>query len=178
MKRLLISLLLIPVLAGWGCAPKPPSAPPEKTAAYTNIEYGFAFDYPVERMEVRDRPNNDQRRSPYLGIDTDFFVSVRDLSPKAMGQAINIVNFHAANDLGVADFIRALDQEPDVKIISEESVTMGEIPMTKVVSTTQAGIDKHHYLFSSKNSLVIVSISLTEHGNFEPVLQTFRGITE
>ncbi len=178
MKRLLISLLFVPVLVGWGCTPKPPSAPPEKTATYTNSEYGFAFEYPVERMETRDRPQGENRLNPYVGMDMDFFMSVRDITPKANGQAWNIVNFFAVKDLGVEAFVRALDGGPGVDILSQETLTIGQVPMTKIVSTTPAGIDKHDYLFSSKGSRIIVSIALAEHGNFEPVLKTFRLIAE
>lgn len=177
MKRLLISLCVLG-LVGWGCPSPAPATPGEKVEAYTNAQYGFVFDYPVERMEVRDRPDDENRRSPYVGIDTDFFMSVRDLTPKANGAFINIVNFHAVKDLEVAAFVRALDKEPGVEIVSEESVTMGQGPMTKIVSTTQAGIDKYHYLFETKDSIVVISIALAEQSNFESVLQTFRFVSE
>src|SRR3990167_2745311 len=169
MKRLLISLCGLALVAA-GCFTKPP-ATLENQTTYTNTEYGFAFDYPAERMEVRDRPQNDQRRWPFSGIDTDFFSSIRDLSPKSNGAPINIANMHATQGKDVVAFVEALDAEPEVNILSQEEVRMGQVPMTKLVVSTPAGMDRHIYFFFSKSSLIIFSIALGESSNLEQVLK-------
>ncbi|TAK03339.1 hypothetical protein EPO34_04725 [Patescibacteria group bacterium] len=165
MKRLLPILSLI-VLAGAGCF-----APSFEGTAYENAEYGFAFNYPSD-MEVRTRPD-DVRETQYLGLDVDFFATLRDTVKEA--KPLNIAAFYAVPGLTDDAFAAALTGSgAGIAVTSRESEKRGGIRMTKVVSTTESGEEKAHYLFDRDGKTIIVSVFLTQGEAFSPILETFR----
>lgn len=166
MRRALAIFALF-ALAGAGCA----KAPAFEGTAYENAQYGFAFDYPTN-MEVRTRPD-DVRETQYLGIDVDFFASLRDTVKEA--KPLNVAAFYASPGLTADMFVSALEASgPGIKVTSRTVEKRGKLSMTKVASTTEAGDEKAHYLFERGNDTVIVSVFLTQDEAFAPILDTFR----
>lgn len=168
LKRLLASLTLLAV-AGFGCA-----APvPLDTTAYVNEQYGFSFGYP-SNIEVRVR-EEENRETQYLGLDADFFASVRDTVRDK--KATNIFFLYALPGATVDSFTAALAaSNPDgtVQVTSVEDVEANGFEAKKVISTTEMGRDKTHYLFEADGALVVASVFLTEEAVFETMFQTFR----
>lgn len=178
MKRAFIALALV-ALTGFGCSPAPTNDQADTSTAagpYENSQYGFAFTYP-DNMEVHVR-SDDTRQTEHVGIPVDFFASLRDT--KREDKPVNLAYFYAAPNTTTEQFVAALEaSDPAVKVKSQESVTINDIAMTKIVNSTAVGTDKTYYLFDGKDgSKVIVSVFLNEDQNFDPVLQTFKTFSE
>ncbi len=151
-----------------------PSAPaPEPFAGetYANEQYGFSFMYPAD-MEVRVREEN-VRQTTYLGQDADFFASLRDTVRDA--KPTNIAYLYAVPGLTPERFKEALTASgPGIAVTSTEEVKTNGLILTKVVSTTEIGDDKIHYLFDRNGTMIVVSVFIGETEPFAPILQTFR----
>jgi hypothetical protein len=174
MKRLFIALLLVPVL-GMGCVGAGQSPTGETVVTdntYKNAQYGFSFAYPTS-VEVHVREDS-LRPSVYLGLDVDFFASVRDTVREE--KPVNLAYFYDAKDLTTDAFTTALTaSDASISVKSTEDVTINAIPLTKIVSTTAVGVDKTHYLFTaSDGSTIIVSVFLYEEEYFQPIFDTLR----
>lgn len=175
MRRFFAALAILAV-AGFGCtkAPDAPAVDPNATV-YENTQYGFSFAYP-ENMDARQRPEEDQP-TPYLGMETNFFLSLRDMVRD--DKPTNIAWFYAAPGLTADGFVEALsasNASGAVQVKSTEDVTVNGLEMKKVTSTTEMGTDKTHYLIEREGTLVIISVFLSETSAWEPVLATMRGI--
>ncbi len=177
MKRLFAALAILAV-AGFGCTnagSDVPAAVDPSWTVYENGQYGFSFAYP-SNMEVRQR-EEDVRPTQYLGVDADFFISLRDTVRDA--KPTNVAWFYGASGLTVKAFEAALvasNANGAVQVKSSEKVTVNGLELTKVVSTTELGTDKVHYLVDRDGTLVIVSVFLAEETAWEPVLRTMRGL--
>jgi len=173
MKRLLIAFAILAV-AGFGCVSKQnqeAAVVDPNATRYENAQYGFSFAYP-SNLEVRQREEN-IRATPYLGIDADFFISLRDTVRDT--KPTNIAWFYAAPGLTADAFTAALvasNPNGAVQVKSVEDVTVNGLDMKKVTSTTEMGDDKTHYLFERNGSLVIVSVFLQEDAAWSEVLAT------
>jgi hypothetical protein len=174
MKKLLIALTIV-VLAGFGCTKAPaaetggPSA--DGSWPYMNADYGFQMTLPPG-VEMRQR-EEENRPMKYLGLDADFFASLRDVERES--KATNLAFFYAMPTMSTEDFAKALeasDATGDVKVTSTEDVTINGIAMKKVTSTTEMGEDKVHYLFEAKDKTIVVSRFLNEEVAFEPIFAT------
>ncbi|OGL67228.1 hypothetical protein A2856_04200 [Candidatus Uhrbacteria bacterium RIFCSPHIGHO2_01_FULL_63_20] len=166
MKRLFASAAIL-MLVGAGCAGRPD----EDLTEYANAQYGFAFDYP-DGLEVRVRPD-DVRAAKYLGLDVDFFASLRDLTKGEKPE--NIAFFYAAEGLSADTFVQALEGSgPAIAVKSREDLRKNGIALTKITSTTESGEDKTHYLFDRGGHTVIVSEFLYQHELFAPILESVR----
>ncbi len=173
MKKLLIAAALL-ALVGFGCAKAPVAtnvAVSEGGKSYDNAQYGISLTLPRD-VEMRQREDA-VRKTKYLGLDVDFFASLRDLVRDA--KPTNLAFLYAAPKLSVDDFEKALvasSENGAVKVKSTEDVTIGGIAMKKITSTTEMGEDKVHYLFDAKGSTIIVSEFIGENEEFEPILGT------
>lgn len=170
MKKILPTLALL-ALVGFGCAPAAPSPAASTDTHYANVEFGFAFDHSAD-VEVRDREEKN-RPDDYLGLNVDFFASVRDMvrdeSPTTLAY------LYAASGLTAEAFVAALeasDASGAVKVTSTEDVTVGGASMKKVTSTTQVGTDKIHYLWDHNGKTIIFSVFIEEVPQFDPILAT------
>ena len=174
MKKFLASLSLLP-LVGFGCAAAvAPSMVASTETVYANNEFGFTLDHSKD-VEVRDR-EAENRPTKYLdGLDVDFFASVRDVVRD--DKPTNLAFLYAAPGLTVDAFQAALeasDLDGGVKVKSSEDVTEGGISMRKIVSTTQLGTDKIHYLWDDNGKTIIFSVFIGEDGAFDPILATIK----
>lgn len=173
MKRLLAALAILAV-AGFGCVGAQDQVAVDPSATvYENAQYGFSFAYP-SNLEVRQRPDAD-RQTQYLGVDADFFVSLRDTVKDS--KPTNVAWFYAVPGMTVDTFTAALvasNASGAVQVKSTEDVTMNGLEMTKVTSTTEMGEDKTHYLVDRDGTLVIVSVFLLEEAAWDEVLATMR----
>ncbi len=173
MKKLLIAAALL-ALAGFGCAKAPAATSgtvPEGGRAYENAQYGIALTLP-KGVEMRQREDA-VRQTKYLGLNVDFFASLRDLVHDA--KPTNLAFFYAVPKLSTDDFAKALEASGAngaVKVKSTEDVTIGGIAMKKITSTTEMGEDKVHYLFDAKDSTVIVSEFIGQEKEFDPIFAT------
>jgi hypothetical protein len=174
MKRFLLTLGIL-VAVGAGCFGQPPveeASPTDGWNTYLNTEYGFGFDHPTN-FEVHSRPT-EQRPDAYVGLDVSFFASLRDT---ARGEKTeNVAHFYAAKDVELEAFTAALTASDPGNITIKETtdIDVGGVAMTKIVSTTALGIDKTHYLYRRVDTLIIISVILSEEEAFAPVLETFR----
>ncbi len=178
LKHLLASLSLIAV-AGFGCRsfPLSPSTAPaetEQSTGYQNSQYGFGFDYP-KSMDVHNR-TDETRATDYLGMNVDFFVSLRDIVMDT--KPTTIAYFYAVTPAITADgfkiSLEATNPNGAVKVTNVEDVTVNGIAMKKVTSTTEMKQDKTHYLFDTNGSTIIVSVFLNQESAFEGVLPSFQ----
>lgn len=172
MKKLLAIVTLL-ALSGFGCA-KSPSVPVEaKPVAYDNAEFGFGFNY-AEHDEMRER-SAENRPDTYLGKPVDFFASLRDNKRVGETEAVNLAYFYAFKDLKPAQFKQALlESGENVAVKSMEPVKVNGVLFTKVVSTTDMGVDKIHYLLERNGGLLVFSVFINEDQNFDDILSTFR----
>ena len=169
MKQLLLTCSLI-LFVGFGCS-KPETAVIQNLTTYQNTEYGFAFDYDGAKFEAV--PSVDRKQKMY-GLDADLFASLRDNS---RGQAFNIINFYAKEGLTSGDYVKAIEASgPNNKVKSQIQVTKGKIRMMEIVSSTDSGTDKDHYLFDRNGTTIVLSIAIQEEGTNTPMLSTFRGL--
>lgn len=166
MKRL-IALAAFIALAGAGCA----KAPAFDGTAYENAQYRFAFDYPAN-MDLRTRPD-DVRQTQYAGIDVDFFASLRDTAKEA--KPLNVAAFYAAPGLSADAFEERLEASgAGIEVTARAQEKHGKLSFTKVVSTTESGEAKTHYLLERDGHTVVISVFLSQEEAFAPVLGTFR----
>lgn len=179
MKPFFLSVFAVFFLmtAGAGCAMpglKPADEAP-KTAAYENAEYGFALEYPVPQMEVRERPAEEQDTT-YVGKPVKFFASLRDL--KREDKPVSITYFYAFDGVTFEQFTEALvaTDPANVKIVETTDVEKGGLKMKKVVSTTAIGDNKIHYVWTKDAKLIVASQFLNEDAAFGPVLETFKAL--
>lgn len=177
MKRLFATLAILAV-AGFGCTNPGndvPTAVDPSWTVYENAEYGFSFAYP-SNMELRQREEED-RADDYLGIQVDFFASLRDTVMDS--QPTNVAWFYAAPGLTTEAFTEALvasNAGGAVQVKSTEDVTVNGIAMTKVVSTTEMGKDKTHYLVDRDGTTLVVSVFLMQEAAWDEVLATMRAL--
>lgn len=172
MKKLFAMVALL-ALSGFGCVKTPPVAVEAKPIAYNNAEFGFGFDY-AEHDEMRERPA-DVRADTYLNRPADFFASLRDNKRAGEEKPVNLAYFYAIKDMKPAQFKQALLESGDnVAVKSMEPATVNSVTFTKVVSTTDLGIDKIHYLLERNGTLLVFSVFICEDQNFEDILKTFR----
>lgn len=175
MKRLFAALVLLAV-AGFGCtdaAKNGAVAVDPDATVYENAQYGFSFAYP-STMDVRQR-EEEVRATQYLGIDVDFFISLRDIVRD--DKPTNIAWFYAAPGLTAEAFSAALvasNASGAVQVTSTEDVEVGGLEMKKVTSTTEMGADKVHYLVDRDGTLIIVSVFIGETSAWDGVLATMR----
>jgi len=175
MKRLLISLCAVALL-GAGClgfGPRESAFVPvfENGGVYTNSEFGFVLEYPSE-LEVRVRPD-DVRESTYLGMDVDFFASLRDITRD--DSSINIAYFFSIPELTLDEFTAALEASSEnVEVVSVEDFQANDLSMKKIVSTTDIEIDKQHYLFEHGGTTILLSVFLEEEAVFDPIVATLQ----
>jgi hypothetical protein len=170
MKRLLLGLALL-TLVGAGCAA--PAVKPADTTTYANAQYGFAFEYPAKTMDVHVREDA-IRKAKYLGLDADFFASVRDTvqDPKNL---TTLAYLYAVPGLTVDAFKAALVKSATGITVKETTPhTVNGIQMTKIVSTTASGEDKTHELFTLNGQTIIIDEFLFQEKEFDAVLSTFR----
>ncbi len=173
MKKLFAAIALI-ALTGFGCATTQSSAPAgEKSSTYQNTQYGYAFDYPEhDEVHVRDEA---VRPDLYLKHPVDFYASLRDAHRPKEEKPVNLAYFFAAKDWTLAQFKQALlESGPNVAVKSMEPVVINHVTFTKVVSTTDLGIDKIHYLLDRNGTLLVFNVFIREDANFENVFKTFR----
>ena len=173
MKRLLISLSIL-ALVGAGCfggKTVEDNTPPPNTTAYENSEFGFAFNYPPI-MDIHVRKES-TRPNTYIGMDVDFFASMRDIDRDV--KATNIIYMYSVPSISVDEFVEKLEASDEaIKLLQKEEIEINEIKLTKLTNSTARGIDKFHYLFESGDKTIILSVFLMEHELFDPVLQTIR----
>ncbi|MFC1787786.1 hypothetical protein ACFLZY_01045 [Patescibacteria group bacterium] len=170
MKKLLIILVVV-MLVGGGCFSKKEPIPEFAGTTYENPQYQFSFEYPVE-MEVRVREEQN-RAHQYLGLDVDFFASLRDTFSE--NKPVNVIYLYAIEGLSVEDFKDQLENSGVSEgIKSEETVKVNGIKMTKIINASAAGDDKTHYLFDHNGTTLILSVFLYQEEKFESVLQTFE----
>lgn len=165
MKKLLATLTLV-VLAGAGCAN--PFAKP----AYTNDTYGFSMDFDANVIEMRDRPEEDQPYT-YLGLETTYFATLR-LKETETEKPNNLAAFYAVPKMDAEAFKKVIEAGKGMKVVSTSEETVNNVTLTTVVSTTEAGDDKTHYLFDHDGQTVIVSEYIYQHDAFAPILATLR----
>lgn len=171
MKQLLIAGIVF-LLAGFGCAgTKTPTI--ENLATYANTEYGFAFDYDGAKYQVV--PSIEKSRSQKMyGLDADLFAATRDTS---RGDPFNIINMYAREGMTTGDYVKAVESSgPNNKVKSQMQVTKGKIKMTEIVSSTDSGTDKYHYLFDRNGVTIVLSVGIQEEETVAPMLATFRGL--
>ncbi len=173
MKKLLIAAALL-ALVGFGCAKVPTAmsdAIPEGGKAYENAQYGISLALPKD-VEMRQREDA-VRTAKYLGLDVDFFASLRDTVREE--KAVNLAFFYAVSKMSTDEFAKALEASGTngaVKVKSTEDLTINGVAMKRITSTTEMGEDKVHYLFDAKDSTIIVSEFIGENEEFEPILGT------
>lgn len=168
MKKFLLVLSIFAV-AGFGCANGPGGT--DGIGPYVNSDYGISMTLPTD-VEVRTR-EDENRPTKYLGLDADFFASMRDTVRDE--KATNLAYFYAVSKLSADDFAKALEASNAagaVKAKSIEDVTINGILMRKVTSTTEMGEDKIHYLFDAKDKTIIVSQFIGEEKEFDPIFAT------
>lgn len=173
MKRLFFVATMF-VLLGVGCTSSQKTYQPGKDSLiYYNPEYAFVLNH-AQGIEVRNRAQ-DVRAFKYVGLDVDFFASIRDLVSSKEPESYAYL--YAAQGLSVEAFVQALDaSDPSVEILSVEKMPINDLSVTHVTSTTQAQIDKHHYLFETDGMTVIISEFLHKQEAFEPILKSLRKI--
>ena len=174
MKKLLIAAALV-ALVGFGCAKAPGATNSSETSdgptSYENAQYGFSLTIP-KGVEMRDRLES-TRKGTYLGMDVDYFASLRDLVRDA--KPTGLASFYAVPPMtpeAFATVLEASNANGAVKVTSSEDVTVNGVSMRKVVSTTEMGTDKVHYLFDAKGATIIVSQILSEETEFDPIFAT------
>lgn len=175
MKRLLATLAVIS-LVGFGCVggESVPVDGAEATSTgtrYENAQYDFALDYPVN-IEARVREEED-RQTKYLGLDADFFLSIRDVDRE--DKATTLAYFYAIPGLTTDAFTSALtasNAEGAITVKSVEDVEINGVEMKQIVSTTEVGSDKTHYVFDGDGTPVVASVFLEEQEAFDAVFQT------
>lgn len=170
MKKFAIALFTL-VLVGAGCSSGPQVFEGE---LYENTEFGFSYNYP-EYMDVNVR-TSDVRQYNYLGIDLDFFVSVRDIV--ISDKPHNIAYFYAAKGLTVEQFVDKLKSSSTViEFKSADQMEVNDLKLTRVLNTTQYGTDKVHYLFNRGSQTIIVSVFIEQEETFdEMILPSLQGI--
>src|SRR3989338_11021703 len=169
MKQLLIACSIL-LLAGFGCT-KPAVPAIQNANAYKNMEFGFAFDYDGSKYEAVPSIAREQKM---YGLDADLFASLRDNS---RGNPFNIMNLYAKKGMTAGDYRRAVEASgPNNKVKSQTEVTKGKIRMMEIVSSTDSGTDKYHYLFDRNGTTIVLSIAIQEEGTNTPMLSTFRGL--
>ncbi|MBU0646075.1 hypothetical protein KJ611_01185 [Patescibacteria group bacterium] len=170
MKKLIIVLSVL-ALIGAGCN-WGKSEPAFVGTAYENSEYSFAFDYP-ETMDVHSRDPGLQPYK-YLGMDVQFFASVRDVVKDA--QPTNLAFLLASPRLTADDFRAKLEASGAADLQEVETVKINDLTMYKFTNATAMDpeIMKYHYLFDRGDQTIIISVFVGEFGPFEPVLSTFR----
>lgn len=175
MKRLFAALAILAV-AGFGCVAKQEEVAVDPNATvYENAQYGFSFAYP-SNMELRQR-EEEVRADEYLGIQVDFFASLRDTVMDT--KPTNVAWFYAAPGLTTDAFAAALvasNADGAVQVKSMEDVTVNGLAMKKVTSTTEMGKDKTHYLVDRDGTMLIVSVYLMQEAAWDEVLQTMRAL--
>jgi hypothetical protein len=173
MKRLIATLTLF-VLAGAGCAAKAPTPhAAEGMTTYENAQYRFAIDHPKE-VEMTERAE-DLRKTKYLGIDVDFFASLRDTVKE--DKPLTLASFYVAKGLSVDAFKKALEASgPGIKVTKIEDMTVNGVKLVKVTSSTEAGEDKFHYLYVHGGQTLVIGEFLFVHDEFAPILATFRAL--
>lgn len=177
MKRFLATLAVIS-LVGFGCVggesvPTGGAVATSTDTRYENAQYGFALDYP-RNIEARVR-EEDTRQTKYLGLDADFFLSIRDVDRE--DKATTLAYFYAIPGMTTDLFTSALtasNAEGAITVKSVEDVEINGVMMKKVVSTTELGSDKTHYLFDGNGTPVVVSVFLEEQEAFEPIFQSIE----
>lgn len=173
MHKLFATLALVS-LVGFGCVVNEVPAPAASTTTmYVNQQYGFTLEHSQD-VEAKDREEKN-RATKYLGLDVDFFVSirnmVRDEKPSSLAFA------YAVPGLTVDAFTAALvasDPTGAVAVTSVEDVTEGAVTMKKITSTTQVGSDKIHYLWDDRGTTIVFSVFIGEDVEFDPILATLK----
>ncbi len=176
MRRTLIASVAALALMGAGCASAPPApsaAPVSSSLTYASPDYGFSLAYPShDEVHVRETTT---RQTTYLGQKMDFFASVRDLHRTGETQPVSMAYVYADKGLTVDAFKRALEaSDPNVAVKSTENLTINGTSAVKMTSTTDAGIDKVHYLIDRNGTLLVFSVFLNEDVNFRPIFNTIR----
>lgn len=162
-------MLLLGAGCTWGKQEEvKPVASPEFKEKYEDADYGFSFRFPgYMETHLRDK---DTRAYKYLGLDVDFFLSLRDTVRE--DKPISLAYFYAAKGLTTDGFVEAIKNNKD-EVKSIEDVELGGVAAKRIVSTTQtAGLEKTHYVFERNESLIIVSVFLEEEKAVELVLGT------
>jgi hypothetical protein len=178
MKRLLFALSLVVVL-GFGCTQKkgelsvtPVDTKAESAGVYTNAQYGFEVALP-RGVEAKPRVEDD-RQTEYLDLPVDFFVSIRDtvIDPKTV---VNLAYVYASPDLTVDGLVAALEKSSaQVKVKTRDVINVNGVEVTKLVSTTEAGEDKTHYVFQGKDATIVMSVFLNLAENFTPIIGSLK----
>lgn len=177
LKRLFASLTVIVVL-GFGCTstitPKAESPAEELSTGYQNSQYGFGFDYP-KSMDVHNR-TDETRATDYLGMNVDFFVSLRDVVMDT--KPTTVAYFYAVTPQITSDTFKASLEASSpngaVKVTNVEDISINNIDMKKITSTTEMDQDKTHYFFQQADSTIIVSVFLNQEALFDGVVKTFQ----
>lgn len=164
-------------VAGFGCVGTQRNAAvapyDASLTAYENAQFGFAFGYPSS-MEARSR-EDDVRPTQYIGLNADFFLSLRDTVQDA--KPTNVAWFYAIPSLDVDAFGAALvasSASGSVEVKSVEDVGVGGLALKKVVSSTEMGVDKTHYLLDRDGQTIVISVFLGQETEWDGVLQTLR----
>ena len=170
-RSIVIGCLL---LFGFGCkqVAKVPVEPEKPLQTYTSSDYAFALDYrypfEVKERDVAIRPQT------YLGLDTSFFASVRDLVTDTT--PMNLAYVYAYTPArSVDELIGALEKSgPGIHLEKKETMTIHGIEVTKLLSSTQSGDKKTHYVFDTNGSTIVFSVFLYLEDAFQPILDSLR----
>ena len=170
MKKIAFSLVLL-VLLGAGCLTNRSAAPEVELNNYDNAEFRFHFSYPPG-LEIRERETK-VRPTEYLGGPADLFLSVRD--PNREEQPVTLAFFYAIPGLSIDDFRAHLTSDPTGgPVKSEETLSINQQSVEKIVNETPVGIDRVHYLLVGTDPLIVISVFLGEEENFAPLLESLR----
>ncbi|NBS41899.1 hypothetical protein EBS80_04565 [bacterium] len=172
MKKLLATLTLLS-LVGFGCIVDKAPVPVASDTTYVNAQYGFSLDH-TKDVEMKDRDEKN-RATKYLGLDVDFFTSIRDTVREA--KPVNLAFVYAAPGLTADAFSAALvasDPTGAVTVKLAEDVAMGDVTMKKITSTTQVGTDKIHYLWDDHGTTIVFSVFIGENAEFDAILGTLK----
>ena len=148
MKKLLIAAALL-ALVGFGCAKAPVAtnvAVSEGGKSYDNAQYGISLTLPRD-VEMRQREDA-VRKTKYLGLDVDFFASLRDLVRdahrfrKMLGGGMRQVGVLAAAALHALDHnvARVAEDHANARALAE---AIGAAPEARVapVETNIVNVD-------------------------------------
>lgn len=182
MKRFFLALSLVAVL-GFGCPEKKGELTVTNESAteneagsnvYSNSQYGFELTLP-STVEAKPRPEEEQA-TDYLGLPVQFFVSIRDLV-RDEKTVLNLAYVYAVPDLTVDGLVEALEKSSaKVKVSARDVMDVNGVEVTKVVSSTEAGDDKTHYVFQGKDVTIVISVFLYQDEYFAPILASLKKI--
>ncbi|HBR80090.1 MAG: hypothetical protein UX09_C0048G0003 [Candidatus Uhrbacteria bacterium GW2011_GWE2_45_35] len=175
MKKFIPIILFVLLFSGFGCQKTQSVKVPFGWTNFESVDYNFSLAYP-DSMELKERPL-DQQDSTYAGLQGKFFLSLRDVEREESSTTLAL--FYAMKDVDYKKFEDSLVASDPESITIKEStdINQGGIPMKKVVSTTALGEDKIHYLFTSGENLIVISVVLREEETFGPVFETMQ-VTE